>query len=164
MTIFSFSGHHIINIPKGAPTLTYINYDDICYSQWGPRETQVFLIYIQYLMANCVGKQHGVWNSGRIWNGRNSIWVSVGHGKCSEILIKTFKFIFYFFLNRLTMHAISYHWQLKSRKHLPLGLSSRLGASKASNRRNRISWSCQRFTCWRRMAFCCRLRFLYNKL
>jgi hypothetical protein len=137
MTIFSFSGHHIINIPKGAPTLTYINYDDICYSQWGPRETQVFLIYIQYLMANCVGKQHGVWNSGRIWNGRNSIWVSVGHGKCSEILIKTFKFYILFFFNRLTMHATTESWKAGNIYHWVWVRD--WVHQKASNRWNRIS-------------------------
>jgi hypothetical protein len=79
--------------------------------------------------ANGVGEHHAGRNSGHIWNGRNTIWVSVGHGKCSETLMQTFNFYILFFLNRLTMHAINYH--LKSRKHFPLDLSSSLGASKS---------------------------------
>lgn len=34
-----------MNAPKNAPA-SYINYDDICYGQPGPRASQVYLIHI----------------------------------------------------------------------------------------------------------------------
>lgn len=43
--LFYFPALHIINAPKtGNPT--YIKYDDICYSQSGPRKSQSFLIHL----------------------------------------------------------------------------------------------------------------------
>ncbi len=36
---------HIVNAPKAGPP-NYINYDDICYSQSGPRKAQVFIIHL----------------------------------------------------------------------------------------------------------------------
>lgn len=44
--IFFILALFIINSPKNAQP-TYINFDDICYSQIGPRAPQVFLIHIQ---------------------------------------------------------------------------------------------------------------------
>lgn len=43
--LYNILALHIINAPK-AGNPTYINYDDVCYSQAGPRKGQVFLLHI----------------------------------------------------------------------------------------------------------------------
>lgn len=50
-------------MPKNAPA-TYINYDDICYSQTEPRNAQVFLMHIAQwnllLMASANASEIGI--------------------------------------------------------------------------------------------------------
>lgn len=42
---YFFSALHIINAPKNQPT-SYINYEDVCYGQSGPRRHQIYLQHI----------------------------------------------------------------------------------------------------------------------
>lgn len=91
----------IVNAPKNVPP-TYVNYDDVCYSQTGPRQTQVFLQHILpwniILMASANGAEVAVLGTSE--TGESPTWIQF-------ILVKTYCSDLFFCNYHVTISALT---------------------------------------------------------
>lgn len=130
---------HIVNAPKAGPP-TYINYDDICYSQSGPRRGQVFLLHIiqwnLLLVASANSVEVGV--LGTTESGEAPTWIqsTLVSFVCLKFLLKFSNTLQILRLNlELNFHST------RTRKSSRLGLFWKLAFPRESwsTRRNKRS-------------------------